>query len=210
MQCWYKHASHRPTHIPVCVSQSRVRESLHCFSSMKASSHPSFCSSTYVNTDGHCPPFFPCFDIMSIWDCEGAKSFGEVRGEPISACQVLWSKRERSRALKGCFMRAWRRWGCLEISTEERRAAQALVFWSNGRWMTSRMAGVFSLSVVSFFARKACKGPNCPFNWGDGKLKILLFMHCGTPCLYLPVSSHPSWPVYKTLSLKVENTPCWK
>lgn len=46
--------------------------------------------------------------------------------------------------------------------------------WSNGRWMTSSTAEVFSLCRLHSSARKARKRPDCPFKWGDGKLKILL------------------------------------
>lgn len=144
------------------------------------------------------PSFFRFYFICI---CEGAKSFREVLDELIhvvsSLCLVQGGRRGRIReepSFEELFY----------VSLEEMRLfgnfhCRATSSWGPGilkQWKMDDFQhgqGVFTLSVVSLFGPLLCqqgirKGPNCPFNWGDGKLKILLFMHRGTPCLYLPAS----------------------
>ncbi|XP_036937106.1 medium-chain acyl-CoA ligase ACSF2, mitochondrial isoform X2 [Acanthopagrus latus] len=72
-----------------------ARVSRQCSSVMKASSHPPFCTNTYVNTDSRCPSSHRlCF----ICICEGAKSFREVLDEPVNIMSSCVSFRRKRRA----------------------------------------------------------------------------------------------------------------
>ena len=126
---------------------------------------------------------------------EGAKSYREVLHELTDVPQ----ERRRPRGRGGRIREALKAFhlspGEMKLFGNFHWRVTSRLSRSDGRWTTSNMAEVFSLSLRrpplrghTPARKRLAKGPIVHSTPGDGKLKILFFMDCGTPCLCLPVS----------------------
>lgn len=125
--------------------------------------------------------------LFFIRICEGAKSFREVLAEPG---YVVSRKRREEPGFEGTFlcnlddMRLFGNFHCR--GDKKLREAAVLKQWKMDDFQHGR--GVFALSFGPLLCQEGSQRAQLSIQLGDGKLKILLFMLCGTPCLCLPVS----------------------